>query len=396
VSSQFARTTRSLAKDTSLAALFAWAVCGILLLAWFGWFFFSTVTLYEVSRSARLEVQQSAHPIAVAVPGKLISASLEIGQEVKAGDLLFQLDASSEQLRLREEESRLTAMAPRQESMQREIEALEKSREQDQQALQASVESARFRAKEASLAFEFARDNERRLKEESVVGGVSQVEALRAAAEARKLAANRDSLASDVKRLESDAQSRGQSQQAQVENLKRSLVSLQGEQVTTTATIARLQQDIDKLSIRAPVAGIVAEVISLRAGSYVSQGQKIATIVPRGGLLVVADFTPSAVLGRMHPGQHGRMRLDGFPWTEFGSLDAHVVRVSTEIRDQLVRVELALEANSGSRISLQHGLPGSIEVAIEQTSPAVLVMRAIGQMSSQSKQQAAAPAMPKS
>jgi membrane fusion protein (multidrug efflux system) len=43
-------------------------------------------------------------------------------------------------------------------------------------------------------------------------------------------------------------------------------------------------------------------------------------------------------------------------------------------------VELALDSRSDSRIPLQHGLPGSVEVEIETLSPANLVLRTAGSL----------------
>jgi membrane fusion protein (multidrug efflux system) len=53
--------------------------------------------------------------------------------------------------------------------------------------------------------------------------------------------------------------------------------------------------------------------------------------------------------------------------------------VAGEIRDGKVRVELAVNAASRSRIPFQHGLPGSVEVEVERTSPAVLLLRSAGE-----------------
>jgi membrane fusion protein (multidrug efflux system) len=58
---------------------------------------------------------------------------------------------------------------------------------------------------------------------------------------------------------------------------------------------------------------------------------------------------------------------------------ATVSAVASEIRDGGVRVELTL-AGTGTRVPLQHGLPGTVEVSIERVTPAQLVFRAAGQM----------------
>jgi len=387
VPAQFSRTTRSLANDRSTYALAAWVLAAMLLVAWFAWFFFGHVTVYEVSKRARVEVAQSSHSVAALVPSRIVTNTIVLGQQVHAGDVLVELDASSERLRLREEESRLAAIAPRIASLQNEIAALEKARNEDQQSAQAAVEAARYRAKEAAAAVDFAQDHERRLKEESAVGGVAQIEALRARSETQKLTAIKDAAASDIRRLETDAQTRSHQQQAQIENLRRSIVALQGDAATAQATISRLRQDIEKHLVRAPVDGAIGDVAPLRVGAYVGEGQKLGAVVPRGGLMIVGEFAPASVFGRIIPGQPARLRLDGFPWAQFGTIDARVTRVASEIRDNLVRVEF--EALAGTpHVALQHGLPGSIEVTVEQTTPALLVLRAAGSLTSRPMQQA--------
>jgi membrane fusion protein, adhesin transport system len=124
----------------------------------------------------------------------------------------------------------------------------------------------------------------------------------------------------------------------------------------------------------------------LQAGAYVAVGEKLGTVVPHSELRIVADFPPAAVLGRIHPGQVSRMRLDGFPWAQFGTIPAKVSRVGSEIRENQVRVEFIPELAEKSQIMMQHGLPGAIEVTIEQISPAVMVLRASGQLLSNTRQ----------
>lgn len=384
--SQFSRTTRSLANDTSRYAMLAWLLGGALLACWLAWFVWGEVTVYEISRQARLEVQQAPHALSSLLAGRVVSTTLVIGQQVRAGDVLIELDASSERLRLKEEETRLAAIPPKIKSLQTEMALMEQAKTDDVRSAFAAMESAQFRTKEATAAVDFAKDNERRLKAESESGGVAKVEALRALSETQKLSASRDALTSDVRKLNADAQTRGRQQQAQIENLRRTVVSLEGEQVTARVTIERLKVEIGKHSLRAPVSGRIGEVVPMRAGGYVGEGQKLATIVPSGELVILADFNPATALGRLRAGQEARMRLEGFPWTQYGTVSAKVGRVASEIREGLVRVELTVELSTVASGLMQHGLPGAVEISVEKTSPAILVLRAAGQMLSNAPQ----------
>jgi hypothetical protein len=110
----------------------------------------------------------------------------------------------------------------------------------------------------------------------------------------------------------------------------------------------------------------------------VEPGARLGTIVPSGTLRAVAFYDPSTSVGRVQPGQRARVRLHGFPWTKYGSIPATVDRVGNEPKDGQIRVELVLKPEPGSRIPLQHGLPGTAEVEVERVSPAALVLDAAG------------------
>jgi membrane fusion protein (multidrug efflux system) len=369
-----------LRSDSPHYAFFAWVVAFTCLAAWLGWFLLGGVTVVEVSKKARLEVQQAPHAVASPVAGKLALAHLAIGRLVRAGDLLVELDTGPEQLRLQEEEVRLAAYPQRLASMKSEIEALQRAVEADQRSADAAALSARARAREAGAAVDFAQDNERRMVEESRAGGVAQIDALRAQSEARKLGAARDALTVEVRRIELDARTRARQSMVQVESLRRGMVSLEGEMATGQATLSRLKQDIERHRVRAPVDGRIGDVMPLKPGAYVPEGQKLATIIPDGELVVVAELNPATALGRVRAGQAARLRLDGFPWAQYGAPQARVLRVAGEIRDGTLRAELAVEAAPRATVPLQHGMPGSVEIEVERVAPAVLLLRAAGQL----------------
>jgi membrane fusion protein (multidrug efflux system) len=188
-----------------------------------------------------------------------------------------------------------------------------------------------------------------------------------------------DASSAEARRLDADAQTRNSQNQAQIQSLASAVIALNGDMATITATIERLKLDIDKHVVRSPVSGRIGEAAPLRVGANIAPGQKLGTVVPQGQLMIVADFAPAAVLGRIKPGQLARLRLDGFPWAQYGSIDATVSRVAGEIRDGQARVEFALDPVAARNPLLQHGLPGSIEVGVDRAAPALMILRAAGQ-----------------
>ncbi len=375
----FSRTTRSLSVDSSRFVRLALAVLGLALLAWLIWFGFGRVTIYEVSRAARLEVGSAPREVTPVQSGRLAASRLILGARVRVGEVLVELDTTAQRLRLAEAEARLRSLPSRSLSLRRESASLRGALINGQGSSQAEMKAAQARLNEARASLDFAREAARRQRDDSLSGGSAPVEAMRAATEARKAASMRDALSADIDRLALAARTRSGESEAQIESLSRAALAVDSEVAATRDQIAQLRLDIENRQIRAPVDGVIAEVLPLRPGAFVSPGQKLATVVPAGDLLIVAEFDPATALGRIKPGQRAMLRLDGFPWAQYGSVEAEVLRVAGEIRGKSLRVELIAARDATRGVTLRHGLTGIIEVRIERTSPAALLLRTIGQ-----------------
>jgi membrane fusion protein, adhesin transport system len=375
----FSRTTRSLSVDSSRFVLIALGVVGVALLVWLAWFGFSTIAIYEVSRSARLEVGSAPREVVPIQSGRLSRSRLVIGQRVRMGDVLVELDATAQRLRLAEAQARLRSLPYKSSSLRRESAVLRGALINGQGASQAELQAAQARLGEARATSEFASESARRQKADSLSGGSAPVEALRASVEARKAAAARDALKADINRLALAARTRSGESEAQIESLSRAALAVESEIAATRDQIAQLNLEIENRLVRAPVDGVVGEVLPLRPGAFVTPGQKLATILPGGDLLIVAEFDPATALGRIRPGQRATLRLDGFPWAQFGSVEAKVLRVAGEVRGRSLRVEFAAAKNATHGMTLRHGLTGIVEVNIEAISPAALLLRTVGQ-----------------
>lgn len=180
-------------------------------------------------------------------------------------------------------------------------------------------------------------------------------------------------------RVTLEQQTRDSEREVRLRRIQEEITRLEGERTTVVAAIERLQYEVEQRRMRASVTGRMGEVEALRIGSVVREGDRLGVIVPSGAVRVIAEFLPPAALGRIQPGQPARMRLQGFPWAQYGTISATVSNVGTEVRDGRVRVELLVNSAS-SRIPIQHGLPGSVEVQVEYASPASLTLRAAGRM----------------
>ena len=378
--SAFVRSTHWLAADGARHSLWGLLCVAVLLGAWGAWCGLARVGLYEVTDTARLETDQAVHPVEAAVAGRIAATHLSVGQEVQVDDVLIDLDAEAQRLQGEEERTRLTALARQLVALGDEIAAEEQALSAARQAGRIALDEAGARLREAEATARFAEENAERSARLHARGLVAQVEMLRARAEAHTRRAAADSLQFGGDRVAREQQTRERDRQAHLERLRREVTRLQGEAATAEATIKRLAYEINRHHIRAPVAGRVGEVANLRIGTVVRAGDRLGAIVPPGGLRVVATFPPPAALGRIQPGQPARLRLEAFPWAQYGSIAATVVQVASEVRDGRVRVELTAQPDPVSPIPLQHGLPGTVEVEVERVTPATLVLRLAGKL----------------
>lgn len=375
----FLRTTRALAIDSARPALALWALAVLVLAGWLAWLLLGQVGLVELSRQARLEVDRAPHPLAAVQAGVVVSSQLAIGRTVQSGELLLQLDDRGAQAQLAEARARVQGLPPRIASLQAEIAALQAAQAAEQATAAAAQQVAQARSDEAAAGADFAADQAQRLRAEARAGGgVAEIDARRAEAEARRLAAVRQGSSAEQQRLALDARSRASQGRVQAESLHRSLLALQADLASAQAAQASLAQALTRLQLRAPVAGVLAEVQALRPGSHVAEGQVLATVVPAGGLRVLAQFDPGSALGRLQPGQAARLRLDGYPWVQYGSVALRVQQVGAELRGGLLQAELALDGPPPAALPLQHGQPGVVEVDVERLSPLQLALRAAG------------------
>src|SRR5689334_1368370 len=107
VSPSFARTVRALDADGMSPALLAVLLVAVLGGVWTTWLVVARVPVYQVSEVARLEVER-VHPIASPVVGRVLATTLTLGREVKAGDVLLEIEADRERLETAEERARLS------------------------------------------------------------------------------------------------------------------------------------------------------------------------------------------------------------------------------------------------------------------------------------------------
>ena len=378
----FTHTFNALCADRPRAAIAGILAAGLLAAGCAAWALCTPLRLYEATSSARLEVERAIYPIASPVAGRVTVVHLTIGREVTEGEVLVEIDSAAERLRILEDRARQAALRSQMEALREQIGSEDRARGQERQASGVGREQTRAEARESDLAASHAETEERRMGQLRREGLIAERDYEKARSDALTLRAAALARAIAVDRAGEDQGTRDGDRAAKIQSLDSQIAGLAAQIPEIDAGIASLEYEIERHGVRAPASGRVGEALPLRPGAIVKDGEKLGAIIPGGRIEAVAQFSPDAALGRIRAGQSARLRLDGFPWIEYGSVTARVERVAGEIRDGTVRVELALDAGGNTRIPLQHGLPGSVEIEVERTTPWELVRRHVGSRTS--------------
>lgn len=346
--------------------------------AWGVWMGRAEVPVFAASPDARLVRERAVHPIESAVAGRVVAVHAQLEQAVEAGTLLVELDAGERALALAEETARLAAVEREVAALGSAIAALEAAREDARAAAVGARREAELELETRRLALGYAEEEASRLGQLGETGDVSKLAASKARTEAGRARVAVEAQVAALERQGLDARREDADRAAILAQERRSLAEREGARGVHAATIARLEHELAQCRIVAPAAGVVGELAALTPGRVVGAGERLGSIVANGALAVEASFEPADALGRIRVGQPAELALAGFPRAEFGALDLAVARIAGEARDGKIRVELALTAPDRARVPLEHGLPGAVRVEIERTTPAHLVLRAVG------------------
>ena len=382
----FERTLRSLHGYESgtrvlLVVLVALGVGGIV-----AWATLAEVPIVKVSSQARIEPHNAVYRIEPPSAGRVVRSLLNLDEDIKEGDLLIEFDTRAEQLEL--DQSKATAEGLEEELVVIREQIANKRAEAKAtgQVDEVAVREAEEREQEIAPRHKLAEERAE-LAAKSPTGSMSEIEKLerRTDVDALALAKTAQNLA--VIRLRREQSVRGQTLTAQLLGLRREELKTEGQLRELGVAIQRLEYQIEKKHYRAPASGRLVDVAELGEGAFIADGQRVGTIVSNDAEVRVRARFPKEDVGLLQPGQTAHLKLDGYPWTIYGTVPAKVTRVGTEpglvatpeAIPGTVRVELDIETPADSRIELRHGMTATVEVEVARVSPVALLMRSIGE-----------------
>lgn len=340
------------------------------------------------------------HPVA---PGKVVRISIQEGQVVKTGQVLMELDAElahkeverleqllqSSKLELVQTQALLdqakSEVATRaliaQNGMQMQKVAITQAQNNatnhqtllDQFQTDASAQQERLQRlaplmKQGAISEEnvFVAEQQLRDRQRSITEHQNSLQ--------QNLAeANRLQIELDQKQAEF-RQSQLESQQ-QIQQLAVKITELQAKVEETQVLLETAKAKLNQHSLNASVDGVVTALNIRRPGVYVQPEQAIVEIAPQGKPLVLSTFLPSAEAGFVKIGMPVHVKLDAYPYQEYGVFPGTVTSISPDSKPddklgQVYRVEIALNRNfvnaKGEPIPLKAGQTGSAEIVTRQ------------------------------
>ncbi|MBI1227319.1 MAG: HlyD family efflux transporter periplasmic adaptor subunit [Bacteroidetes bacterium] len=151
--------------------------------------------------------------------------------------------------------------------------------------------------------------------------------------------------------------------------------------------VQRLKGQIDSWKqdflLVAPVSGEVALTSAWSEKQQVEEGTEVMTIVPKtsAGKWLAKAILPSAGAGKVKVGMTVNIRLDGFPYQEFGVLNGTVQRIAIVPSDQGYEIEITIPDDSKTSfeksVPFRQEMQGLARIVTEKRS---LLSRVLGRI----------------
>jgi len=87
---------------------------------------------------------------------------------------------------------------------------------------------------------------------------------------------------------------------------------------------------IDRMTMRAPVDGIVQSLAVTTIGQVVTTGQELMSIVPSDAPPQILAYVTNDDIGFVTPGQEAVVKIDSFPFTRYGTIEARVDEIARD------------------------------------------------------------------
>jgi HlyD family secretion protein len=166
--------------------------------------------------------------------------------------------------------------------------------------------------------------------------------------------------------------------QRQLKESQTQMLQLQSEIAATRSQIRLLQLQLQQTALKIPVSGTIFELPVENPGMVLQPGQMVATIAPKGAPLILRAQIDSSQSGFLKVGLPVKIKLDAFPFQEYGIISGKVrwispnsrqvqtALASQEVFDVEVELSQTFVQAGGKQVRLTPGQTATAEVIIRQ------------------------------
>lgn len=135
--------------------------------------------------------------------------------------------------------------------------------------------------------------------------------------------------------------------------------------------LAKAGARLSHTKLFAPIDGVVQQLSVTTLGQVVAAGQQLAVVTPSERSLLVEGLVANMDIGFVRVGQDVAFKLDAFPFTRFGVLHGKVIRVASEAVDEQEAKHTLANATTPANVNASQTAPGQPEALVFPITVAV-------------------------
>ena len=121
--------------------------------------------------------------------------------------------------------------------------------------------------------------------------------------------------------------------------------------------LAKAEALVDHLTLRSPIDGRVQSSVITNVGQVVASGQEVMRVVPQDSRLEIEAYVLNRDIGFVRVGQEAVVKVESFPFTRYGSVNARVVRIA---KDAIPSPDASAIEGDPARASNAAGFAGGV------------------------------------
>ena len=122
-----------------------------------------------------------------------------------------------------------------------------------------------------------------------------------------------------------------------------------------TERYAKAKSRLGHMQLLSPIDGTVQASTLTTVGQVVTSGQDLMRIVPEGAALEIECYLPNKDIGFVKVGDRAIIKIDSFPFTRYGTLDADVIRVARDAIPQPDAEQIEKDGTRNGQVMSQAG-----------------------------------------